>query len=219
MMKIKIEISEDIGSVSGLLQVPDDAMALLVLGHGAGAGMEHSFMELLASQLNKNKIATLRYNFPFIERGGGPDRPRKAHLTIKAATKTALDYAEGLKLLAGGKSFGGRMTSQVAALGELEEVKGIIYYGFPLHAPGKPGIERGAHLSDIKIPQLFLQGTRDTFAKFDLIEEVCERLKKATLVKIEGGDHSFKMLKKSGVSHEQSIARLAEETAKFVSIL
>jgi predicted alpha/beta-hydrolase family hydrolase len=111
------------------------------------------------------------------------------------------------------------MTSQVAALDELDPVKGIIYFGFPLHAPGKPGMERAAHLSDIKIPQLFLQGTRDTLAKIDLISEVCENLKNATLIKIEGGDHSFKTLKKSGVTHEEAIEILAVETAKFAKTL
>jgi predicted alpha/beta-hydrolase family hydrolase len=154
-----------------------------------------------------------------MEKGGGPDRPKKAHPAIQAAIKKALDYAEGLTLLAGGKSFGGRMTSQIAALGGLEEVKGIVYYGFPLHAPGKAGIERAAHLSDIKIPQLFLQGTRDTLAKIELIEEVCKKLKKAKLVKIEGGDHSFKTLKRSGISHEEAVEQLAGETAKFAARL
>ncbi|MFT5765837.1 MAG: putative alpha/beta-hydrolase family hydrolase [Saprospiraceae bacterium] len=217
--KLKINISKEIGTVSALLQMPKDATALLVLSHGAGAGMEHPFMETLAHQLAENKVATLRFNFAYMENGGGPDRPKKAHPAIKAAVKKALNYADGLTLLAGGKSFGGRMTSQVAALGELEEVKGIVYFGFPLHAPGKPGMERAAHLADIKIPQLFLQGTRDTLAKIDLMEKVCKKLKKATLVKMEGGDHSFKTLKSSGITHEEAIEQLAKETAKFAAKL
>ena len=217
--KLKINISKEIGTVSALLLIPKEANALLVLSHGAGAGMEHSFMETLAQQLAENKVATLRFNFAYMERGGGPDRPKKAHPAIKAAVKKALPYAKGLTLLAGGKSFGGRMTSQVAALGELEEVKGVVYFGFPLHAPGKPGMERAAHLSDIKIPQLFLQGTRDTLANFDLMKKVCKKLKKGTLVKVEGGDHSFKTLKSSGITHEETIEQLAKETAKFATKL
>ena len=217
--KLKINISKEIGSVSALLLKPDNATSLLVLSHGAGAGMEHPFMTALSEQLALKKIATLRFNFAYMERGGAPDRPKKAHPAIKAAVKKALKYADGLTLLAGGKSFGGRMTSQVAALGELSKVQGIIYFGFPLHAPGKVGIERAAHLEDIAIPQLFLQGTRDTLAKIDLMDQVCSGLKNATLVKMEGGDHSFKTLKRSGISYEEVMEKLASETAKFAENL
>lgn len=214
--ELKIHISDTIGTVSALLLKPEDATALLVLSHGAGAGMTHPFMEGLAQELARHQIATLRFNFAYMERGGGPDRPKKAHPAIKSAIGEALKHADGLPLLAGGKSFGGRMTSQVAALGELDDVKGIVYYGFPLHAPGKPGIERAAHLKDIRIPQLFLQGTRDKLARTDLITEVCKNLETATLINMEGGDHSFKTLKKSGVSHEEMITELAAETARYV---
>ena len=217
--KLKINISKEIGSVSALLLKPEDATALLVLSHGAGAGMDHIFLETLAQKLAIQKVATLRFNFAYMEKGGGPDRPKKAHPAIKAAVKKALNYAEGLTLLAGGKSFGGRMTSQVAALNELKDVRGIVYFGFPLHAPGKQGIERAAHLSDIKVPQLFLQGTRDPFAKIDLITEVCQDLENASLVKVEGGDHSFKTLKRSGITQEEVMEKLADETAKFASKL
>lgn len=213
--KLKIKISEEIGTVSALLILPEDAFALLVLSHGAGAGMEHAFMEALAQELAVHKVGTLRFNFAYMEKGGGPDRPKKAHPAIKAAVAKALPYSEGLILLAGGKSFGGRMTSQVAALGELEAVKGIVYYGFPLHAPGKIGTERAEHLSDIPQPQLFLQGTRDTLAKYDLIESVCAQLDKAQLIKMEGGDHSFKTLKRSGITPESVMQKLALETAAF----
>ncbi len=213
--RLKIQISEEIGEVSALLLLPDDAFALLVLSHGAGAGMEHAFMEALAQELAVHKVGTLRFNFAYMEKGGGPDRPKKAHPAVKAAVQKALSYSEGLTLLAGGKSFGGRMTSQVAALGALEAVKGIVYYGFPLHAPGKAGTERAEHLSAIPQPQLFLQGTRDTLAKYDLIESVCSKLDKAYLVKMEGGDHSFKTLKRSGITPEDVMHQLAEETAAF----
>jgi predicted alpha/beta-hydrolase family hydrolase len=177
-------------------------------------------MEMLSQELALHKIGTLRFNFAYMEKGSGPpDRPKKAHPAIKAAVKKALKYSDGLTLLASGKSFGGRMTSQVAANGELEEVKGIVYFGFPLHAPGKPGTERAAHLSDIKVPQLFLQGTRDTLARIDLIKEVSEKLEKAQLVFLEGGDHSFKTLKRAGITQEEMIKRLAKETADFAAEL
>lgn len=215
--KLKINISKEIGTVSALILLPENAVALMVLSHGAGAGMEHAFMEALAQELAEQKVGTLRFNFAYMEKGGGPDRPKKAHPAILAAVKKALPYVDGLTLLAGGKSFGGRMTSQVAAKGELAEVKGIVYYGFPLHAPGKPGTERAAHLADIQQPQLFLQGTRDTLAQVDLIQEVCEKLPKAKLVIMQGGDHSFKTLKRSGITHEEMIQRLAKETADFAA--
>lgn len=218
--KLKINISKEIGSVSALLLLPKDAIALLVLSHGAGAGIDHAFMEMLAQNLAANKVGTLRFNFPYKEKGGGaPDRPKKAHPTILAAIEKAKKYAEDLPILVGGKSFGGRMSSQVAANGQMEDVKGLVYFGFPLHAPGKAGTERAAHLSDIKIPQLFLQGTRDTLANFELMKGVCKKLRKAKLVKIEGGDHSFKTLKSSKLSHEEAVEKLAEETAKFATKL
>jgi predicted alpha/beta-hydrolase family hydrolase len=214
--RLKINISEEIGSVSALLQLPENAMALLVLAHGAGAGMEHPFMEALAERLAAHRVGSLRFNFAYMEKGkGAPDRPKKAHPAILAAVEEAKKHAEGLRLLAGGKSFGGRMTSQVASKGALEGVQGLVYYGFPLHAPGKPGVERATHLADIRIPQLFLQGTRDTLARFDLIEEVCSKLDRAHLVKMEGGDHSFKTLKRSGITPKEVMEQLAKETADF----
>lgn len=214
--RLTIEVSPEIGSVSGILQMPADAIALLVLAHGAGAGMEHSFMQALADRLAAHRVGTLRFNFPFMENGGAPDRPAKAQATISAALETAMQYAGGVTLLAGGKSFGGRMTSHLAATGGLPaQVKGIVYFGFPLHAPGKPGIDRAAHLRDIAVPQLFLQGTRDTLARFDLIEEVCKGLAGAKLVKLEGADHGFETLKRSGVSAEEVLERMCAEVAGF----
>lgn len=218
--KIKINISEDIGSVSALLLLPENAVALLVLSHGAGANMEHTFMEMLAAELAARGIGTLRFNFPYMEKGGGaPDRPPKAHATIKAAVLKARELAPALPLLAGGKSFGGRMTSQLAATGDLPKIKGIVYYGFPLHPAGKPGTDRAAHLASVTIPQLFLQGTRDTLANLELIREVCAALPLTQLVIIESGDHSFKTLKSSGLSHEAAIAKLAEATSAFAGSL
>ncbi len=220
MTKLKIHISEEIGSVSAILKLPEEATALLVLAHGAGAGMEHPFMEELSEYLANQEVGTLRFNFPYMEKGkGAPDRPKKAHPAVLAAVEEGKKQASGRVLLAGGKSFGGRMFSQVAADGKLEGVKGLVYFGFPLHAPGKPGTDRAAHLSDIPIPQLFLQGTRDKLAEFDLITEVCSKLDQAHLVKMEGGDHSFKTLKRSGISHEEVMEELAKQTAAFAEQL
>jgi predicted alpha/beta-hydrolase family hydrolase len=218
MQRFNIKITPEIGSVSAILQKPAGATALLVLSHGAGAGMEHPFMQHLADELATQNVATLRFNFPFMENGGPADRPPKAQATIQAAIQAALPHAKGLTLLAGGKSFGGRMTSQLAATGELpSQVKGIVYVGFPLHAPGKPGIERAAHLQSVGLPQLFLQGTRDTLAQFDLIEQVCNGLDRASLIKLEGADHSFQTLKRSGISPEGVMAQLAREIAGFAA--
>lgn len=217
--KLKINVSKEWGSVSSLLILPKNAHSLLVLSHGAGAGMDHSFMEALAQALADHGVATLRFNFLYKENGGGPDRPPKAFAAIRAALEKADKYAEGLTLLLGGKSFGGRMSSQLAAKEDLDDVKGIVYYGFPLHAPGKEGVERAAHLKDIKIKQLFLQGTRDTLAKLDLIKVVCKKLRKATLKIIDGGDHSFKVLKRSGRTNEEVLEQLAKETASFAKKL
>jgi hypothetical protein len=218
VQRLTIPVSEEIGPVSGLLLLPPDATALLVLSHGAGAGMEHAFMEMLAQRLAEHQVGTLRFNFAYMEKGGGaPDRPPKAQQVIKATIKEAEKYADRRTLLAGGKSFGGRMTSHLAANGEAGPVRGIVYYGFPLHPAGKPGTERAAHLSKITLPQLFLQGTRDTLAQFDLIEAVCKTLPNAQLVKLESADHSFKTLKRSGVSHEEMVEKLAVATAEFAS--
>lgn len=218
--KLKIKVSDEIGIVSSILMLPEDATSLLVLSHGAGANMEHIFMETLAQNLATQKIASLRFNFPYMEKGGGPpDRPKKAHPTILAAVNKASKYAEGIKLLAGGKSFGGRMISQVASTSQLPDVDGIVYFGFPLHAPGKASIDRASHLSQIVKPQLFLQGTRDALADKILIKEVTTKLDKAKLIQLEGADHSFKMLKRTGISHEEMIERLALETANFSASL
>ena len=214
--RIQFQISEEIGSTSGLYIRPVKPKFLLVLAHGAGAGMEHPFMETLAQLLAHQKVATLRFNFAYMENGKKvPDRPKKALPAISAAINQAKKIAKGVPVLIGGKSFGGRMCSQLAAIEKLTDIKGIIYFGFPLHAIGKPSIDRAAHLSDIPQPQLFLQGTRDSLAKIDLIKQVCKKLKKAKLEIIEGGDHSFKMLKSTGVTQEEMVEKLAIKAAAF----
>ena len=214
--EIKIKISEELGEVSGIFSRPDNSKYLLVLAHGAGADMRHSFMETLTNDLNQNEIAVLRFNFRYKELGkGAPDRPKVALPTVKAAIEKGIELADGIPVLAGGKSFGGRMTSQLAASENLENLKGLVFFGFPLHSPSKVGIERAAHLADVPQPMLFLQGTRDTLAQIPLITEVCDGLDKATLTIFEGADHSFKTLKRSGITHEEMITKLAKETKSW----
>jgi predicted alpha/beta-hydrolase family hydrolase len=193
MRPLKIKVSPSIGNVSAEYLLPANAKCILALAHGAGAGMNHPFMVALANALADTGIATLRFNFPFAEnKKGSPDRPAVAHATIEAAITKAHQLSKGLPVFAAGKSFGGRMSSQYLSTHPESLVKGIIFYGFPLHAPGKPSTDRAAHLKEVKVPMLFLQGTRDALAQWDLIESVCSSLPKATLLKIEGADHSFK---------------------------
>ncbi len=163
------------------------------MAHGAGADMNHPFMVGLAESLAETGIASLRFNFPFVEhKKGRPDVPAVAHKTIEAAIDKANKLFPSIPLFISGKSFGGRMSSQYLSLHPHPAVKGIIFYGFPLHPLGKPSVERADHLKNVTVPMLFLQGTRDAMAQWDLIESVCASLNRAVLVKIEGGDHSFK---------------------------
>lgn len=189
---LKLPVSDSAGSVSAEYILPEKSKCILTLAHGAGAGMGHPFMIALANKLAEKKIATLRFNFPFIERKGRPDVPAVAHKTIEAAINDAHKKFPKLPLFISGKSFGGRMSSQYLAFNPSAPVKGIIFYGFPLHAPGKPSADRAEHLKDVQQPMLFLSGTRDEFATLHLLEEVCSSLPKATLIKIEGANHGFK---------------------------
>jgi predicted alpha/beta-hydrolase family hydrolase len=201
---VTISVNEQI-RVSGLMQRPASAKTCLVLAHGAGAGMEHPFMAALAHDLAAIGIATLRFQFPYIEiRGKRPDPPALCHATIRAAVAAAHELEPSLPLLAGGKSFGGRMTSQAQAEIPLPHVCGLVFFGFPLHPAKQPSIDRGAHLSRVKIPMLFLQGTRDTLAELPLIEPLAERLGKlATLTLLEAADHSFHVPARSGRTDAQ----------------
>lgn len=203
-------------TVSGLLDMPSDASAVYVLAHGAGAGMRHSFMAAITQVLTMQGIGVLRYQFPYMEAGSRrPDRPPRAHATVRAATATAAKHAPGLPLIAGGKSFGGRMTSQAQALDAMPEVVGLAFLGFPLHPSGRPGVDRADHLFDVSMPMLFLQGTRDTLAEVSLLEPLCRDLgDRARLELVEGGDHSFKVPKKSGLSPDDVMDDLA---ARFVA--
>ncbi len=220
MEELNISVSEEIGTVSGLWRHPEESLALLVLAHGAGAGMHHEFMETLADALATEQIATLRYQFPYMEAGKKrPDRAEVAQQAVRAAVSKAGELAPELPLFAGGKSFGGRMTSQLAAGGDLATVKGLIFFGFPLHPSGRPGMARADHLMQVAHPMLFLQGTRDRLAEVDLIEAVVQRLPQATLRFLEDGDHSFRMLKRTGISREQAIAWLAARSCEWIDEL
>ena len=190
---LSLKISPAIGSVSAESFIPQKSKCIMTLAHGAGAGMHHSFMVTLSQSLSEAGIATMRFNFPFTEnKKGRPDTPAVAHQTIEAAILKAQKLFPKLPLFVAGKSFGGRMTSQCLAVHPNAHVKGIVFYGFPLHAPGKPSIERAEHLKDVRSPMLFLQGSRDEFATWKLIEKVTASLPLAELIKIEGANHGFK---------------------------
>ena len=186
--------------VSGLLQVPAEARAGYVLAHGAGAGMTHPFLAAVAEGLAERGIATLRYQFPYMERGSKrTDAPALAHTAVRAAVLAMSRLAPGLPMIAGGKSFGGRMTSQAQAAAPLSGVHALAFLGFPLHPPGRPADERGGHLFDVHIPMLFLQGTRDEFADLKLLRSLVERLgARAALKLLEDADHSFHVTARSG---------------------
>lgn len=205
--------------VSGLLLKPAKAKAILSLAHGSGVGMTHEFMEDLARALHDVGIATLRFQFPYMEDGSKrPDRPAVATATIAAAAKVARKLAPKLPLLIGGKSFGGRMSTTAAADGLIEGAAGIVLFGFPLHKPKEPSITRAAHLANVEVPMLFLQGTRDDLADLKLIKAVTKKLPQATLHVVEHGDHSFGVLKKSGRTHEEILIELATAVRDFEAI-
>ena len=210
-----------VGIVSAVVVQPDKAKWMLVLGHGAGAGMHHPFMSALARGLAKTGVATLRYQFPYMEqRRKAPDKPVVLTATVAAAVRAAAEAAPDLPLLAGGKSMGGRMTSQAAAEGLLEGVRGLVFFGFPLHPPKQPGTKRAEHLAKVTVPMLFLQGTRDDLADLKLLKPICKTLsERATLHVIDTADHSFHMLKKSGRSDEEVLRELAETTKNWTEKL
>ena len=186
--------------ISGLLQTPPNARACYVLAHGAGAGMDYPFMVAVAAALAERSIATLRYQFPYMERRARrPDPPQLAQATVRAAVIAALNSLPNLPLIAGGKSFGGRMTSQAQTKAPLEGVRGLAFLGFPLHPAGRPSQDRGTHLFDVQIPMLFLQGTRDTLASLEQLEPLCKKLgSRATLKLFADADHSFHVPVRTG---------------------
>jgi len=219
--EISVEVSSEIGSVSAVLAKPADAAALLVLGHGAGAGMRHRFMEGITEALLGHGIATLRYQFPFSEAGRRrPDRAPPLVATVRAAVAAGAVAAPGLRLIAGGKSMGGRMTSTAQAEEPLPGVRGIVFFGFPLHRPGDESDHRADHLRDVRIPLLFLQGTRDRLAELGRIEHVSAGLGEgATLHVVQDGDHGFDVLKRTSRSAGEVYGEMARAVSDWVESL
>ena len=216
---LRFQASPSSGHTSAILLMPAAARALLVLGHGAGAGMRHPFMETIAALLAERDLATLRYQFPYMEKGRRRPDPQPVLLaTVRSALAAAIGEAPALPIFAGGKSMGGRMTSLAAAASPLEEVRGLVFFGFPLHPSGKPSTDRAAHLADVDVPMLFLQGSRDRLALPELVVPVCEKLgRAATLHLVEGADHSFHVLKRTGRSNDQVLEELAETTERWAA--
>lgn len=210
---------DDSRRVSALLEAPGDARACLVLAHGAGAGMTHPFMADVARELAERGIATLRYQFPYMEQGSKrPDTPAVAQATVRAAVAEAARRLPGLPLFAGGKSFGGRMASQAQAAQPLPGVQGLVFFGFPLHPAGKPDDTRAKHLADVKVPMLFLQGTRDALADLTLLRPVVERLgARARLEVLEDADHSFHARARSGRSDAQLRAAMLDAVSLWIA--
>jgi predicted alpha/beta-hydrolase family hydrolase len=211
---LHIPVSESIGAVSAVILEPSSCTAMMTLAHGAGAGMNHTFMVRLAQTLAELSIGTIRFNFPYMEHGKKrPDMPATAHKTIEQIIEFTEQHYPALPLYVSGKSFGGRMTSQLLAKKTFSQVKGIIFYGFPLHPAGAPAVDRSEHLHEVAIPMLFLQGTKDTLAQWDLITKVTSSLSAAKLISFEGADHSFKVKK------NELIPELAEATRSFIQSL
>ena len=216
---IRFVATQSSGEVGAILLRPKDSHTLLVFGHGAGAGMRHAFMEAIAGELATRGIATFRYQFPYMEQGKKAPNPRPILMkTVRSAVAAAAEAAGDLPLLAGGKSLGGRMTSMAAADSPLPQICGLVFFGFPLHAPGRPSTERGDHLDKVAMPMLFLQGSRDKLAELELLRPICDRLgDRATLHVIEGGDHSFHVPKRSGKTDEQVLDELAKTVGEWAS--
>ena len=219
--ELKVQVGERVGEVSALLLRPPDARLLYVVAHGAGPGMRHPFLESIAARLAERGVATLRYQFPYVERRARrPDPPEVAAATVRAAVEEAGRAAPGLPLVAGGKSFGGRMTSTAAAAEPLPGVRGLVFLGFPLHPPGRPGITRAEHLDRVSVPMLFLQGTRDAFADLKLLQSVLKRLgQRATLQLVDGGDHSFRVMKRSGRSDADVLNELVDAIVDWTATI
>ena len=226
-MSLTVRVSDSAGDVEALLLRPDDARCLLVFAHGAGAGMHHPFMERLAGQLAGCGVATLRYHFPYMQhRRKRPDPPAVLAATVRAAVAAASETAPGLPLLAGGKSLGGRMASLAVADERsapsrgIASVRGLVFFGFPLHPAGRPGTQRAEHLARVRIPMLFLQGTRDTLADLALLRPLCDTLVPlSTLHVVDGGDHSFHVLKRFGKTDADVLAELARTVAAWADTL
>lgn len=217
----KFVATEEKGEVSSLLIRPDNARWLLVLGHGASTNMRHQTLQTIAERLADVGIATFRYQFPYMEGGGGGRDSQAVSLaTVRSAVAAAHEAASDLSILVGGHSFSGRMSSMAAAEAPLERVRGLVFFAYPLHPAGSPGIERAEHLSDVTVPMLFLSGTRDALAELDLLRPVCEKLgDRATLHLLDTADHGFKVLKRSRKSDEDVFVEMARVINEWVSKL
>ena len=215
--KLDIEIGKA-GSVSALLDRPPQARACFVFAHGAGAGMTHPFMEAVSAGLGERGVATLRYQFPYMEKGSKrPDPPAIAQAAVRAAVAEAGQCCAGLLLVAGGKSFGGRMTSQAQAIAPLAGVHGLAFLGFPLHPAGKPSSDRAKHLADVHVPMLFMQGTRDSLTELSLLEPVVKQLgPSASLHRVEGADHSFHVPARSGRNDREVMTEILDRFAAWI---
>ena len=218
MQELPLNIPVGGERVSGLLLRPDDAKALYLFAHGAGVGMIHPSMETNARGLAERGIATLRYQFPYMEKGGGrPDPPRIAHVAVRSAAAAAVQFAADLPLFAGGRSYGGRMTSQAQALEPLAGVRGLAFLGFPLHPAGAPSIDRADHLSHVHVPMLFVSGDRDALAEVDLLKTVVASLgQRATLHLLEHGDHGLRVPVKSGRTPAEAQAEALDALAHWM---
>jgi predicted alpha/beta-hydrolase family hydrolase len=218
--KLEIRIG-NAGSVSALLIRPTQARACFVFAHGAGAGMTHPFMETFAAGLGERGVASLRYQFPYMEKGSKrPDPPDIAQAAVRAAVAEAERSCAGLALIAGGKSFGGRMTSQAQAKAPLAGVHGLAFVGFPLHPAGKPSSDRAKHLADVQVPMLFLQGTRDTLAELSLLEPVVKNLGRlASLHIVKDADHSFHVLVRSGRNEREVMDEILDAFTAWVGAI
>ena len=219
--EVQFKATDRLGEVSAIFLRPPAARWLLVLAHGAGAGMLHSFMEAISEELASQSIATFRYQFPYMEQGGGrPDPPAVLVATVRTALQAATEVAPDLPLLAGGKSLGGRMTSTAASQSPLPGVQGVVFFGFPLHPPGQPSTDRARHLQAVTVPMLFLQGTRDKLAELELLRPVCNDLGSlAQLHIIEGADHSFAVLKRSGRTDREVLQELGSTVTEWAARL
>jgi predicted alpha/beta-hydrolase family hydrolase len=218
--KLEFEVA-NAGPVSALLTSPATARACYVFAHGAGAGMTHPFMEVFAAGLGERGVASLRYQFPYMEKGSRrPDPPAVAHAAVRAAVAEAGRACPGLPLIAGGKSFGGRMTSQAQASAPLSGVRGLALVGFPLHPAGKPSSDRAKHLAEVKVPMLFLQGTRDTLAELTLLEPVVAGLgARASLHIVKEADHSFHVLARSGRKDREVMTEILDAFASWIGAI
>ena len=220
VQEMKLLATPEKGEVSALLVRPEGATHLLVLGHGASTNMRHATLQTIAERMAEAGIATFRFNFPYMEQGKGRDSQEVCTATVRSAVAAAHRAGPDLALLAGGHSFGGRMTSTAASQSPLDGVNGLIFFAFPLHQPGKPETKRANHLSEVTVPMLFLSGTRDDLAHLDLLEPVCKKLgKRATLHLLDTADHGFRTLKRSRKSEEDVFVEMARVGREWAGTL